>query len=175
MAEIVACPHCQRRLEVPEQCLGQTVQCPECRHAFAAAVVVRATAPRTVPTTPRREDDPRGRGRRYEHDDGDLEADDIRWKRPPGRDSVPHRGSLILSLALIALVGGWFLFGVPFLLGPLAWYMADHDLREIRAGHMDPAGEGSTRAGYVCGIIATGFLALAALICCLTIAADRRF
>jgi hypothetical protein len=36
MAEIIACPSCQKKLQVPESFFGQTVQCPECRSTFLA-------------------------------------------------------------------------------------------------------------------------------------------
>ncbi len=36
MAEIVACPACQKKLQVPESFFGQTVQCPECKSMFVA-------------------------------------------------------------------------------------------------------------------------------------------
>ena len=47
MAEIVSCPACERTLQVPESYFGQTVQCPECKHTFAAAPA--SAAPRAAP------------------------------------------------------------------------------------------------------------------------------
>jgi hypothetical protein len=43
--------------------------------------------------------------------------------------------------------------------------MGTNDLREIRAGRMDPEGEGQTQAGRICGIIGT-FLNLVLPLCC---------
>ena len=60
----------------------------------------------------------------------------------------PHRGTLILVLGVLSLV-------VCGLLGPVAWAMGSTDLKKMRAGSMDRSGEGETKAGYVCGIIAT--------------------
>jgi hypothetical protein len=41
------------------------------------------------------------------------------------------------------------------ILGPVAWIMGHIDLGEMRAGRMDPSGEGLTNAGRICGIVAT--------------------
>lgn len=36
MPEIVTCPNCSRKLRVPDNLLGKTVKCPECKQAFSA-------------------------------------------------------------------------------------------------------------------------------------------
>lgn len=64
-------------------------------------------------------------------------------------DIAPHRGGMILGLALF----GIFCFGI--ILGPMACAMASHDLREMAAGRMDSNGQGLTRAGQICGMIVT--------------------
>jgi hypothetical protein len=178
MAEIITCPNCQRQLQVPEQYLGQTVQCPECRQQFVAASASVSSQP--VPTTstaptkskPQRyqdDEDEAPRRRRYEDDDyDDL---DIHQRRGLRNRFAPHRGGLIMALGLIALVGGMS-FCLPALIGPLAWAMGSWDLRAIRDGHMDPTGESMTRAGQVCGIVATVLLILAVPFFCLVILAD---
>lgn len=66
----------------------------------------------------------------------------------------PHRGTMILIFGIISLACGCVVFGI------ISWVMGKGDLQKIRAGQMDPAGEGMTKAGMVCGIIS----------CCLTIA-----
>ena len=43
--------------------------------------------------------------------------------------------------------------------------MGSNDLKEIRAGRMDPEGEGTTNGGRICGIIGT-FLNLVIPVCC---------
>ena len=63
----------------------------------------------------------------------------------------PHRGGLILTFGILGLINlGCLPLGVFSI---LAWVMGNGDLREMRAGHMDPAGMGTTSAGRVCGII----------------------
>jgi hypothetical protein len=60
----------------------------------------------------------------------------------------PHRGVLILVFGILGLV-------LCFPFGIAAWIMGNGDLTEIRAGRLDPAGEGLTQAGRICGIVAT--------------------
>ena len=50
------------------------------------------------------------------------------------------------------------------LLGIPAWLMGNADLKEMAAGTMDPAGQGTTSAGKVCGIIGTVLAILGALV-----------
>lgn len=60
----------------------------------------------------------------------------------------PHRGTLILILGILA----FFICGI--ILGPVAFFMGSADLKAMRAGQMDPSGEGITNAGRICGLIA---------------------
>ena len=71
------------------------------------------------------------------------------------RDAEPHRGTLILTLGIISIALGMLcgIFGLP--LGIAAWVMGRHDLMKMRQRTMDPAGEGLTQAGWICGIIGT--------------------
>ena len=61
----------------------------------------------------------------------------------------PHRGVMILVFAILSLVMGCFPLGIA------AWIMGGNDLKEMRAGAMDPTGEGLTNAGRIIGIIGT--------------------
>ena len=172
MAEIAACPNCQRQLQVPENFFGQTVQCPDCAHQFVVQAPAGAVQTEPPPISsaseiarpPRRLDDdsdyPRRR-QKYDDDDND-DDDDVDTRRFVHRYSSPHRGGLIMTLGLVSLIGGWMLC-LPVVVGPFAWVMANNDLREIRAGRMDPSGEGMTRTGQVCGILATLVLVLGLL------------
>jgi hypothetical protein len=175
MAEIITCPKCEKKLQVPEAFFGQTVQCPECRHPFVAqqsavsATPILAASPQPEAQRKSRrfdndEDEEdfhldvrRRRRRREEADDDDFPM----RRRYPG-DYAAHRGGLVMALGLVALVGG-FAFCVPVLIGPIAWILGTMDLRAMRDGHMDPTGESMTRSGQICGIIATVFLLLSGL------------
>jgi hypothetical protein len=79
-----------------------------------------------------------------------------------------------MALGLVALVGGMS-FCAPALIGPVAWALGSWDLREIRAGRMDPEGEGMTRAGQVCGIVASLILLLGTLFFCFLFMVDGNF
>jgi hypothetical protein len=70
----------------------------------------------------------------------------------------PHRGTLILVLAIGSLLFCGFFTGIP------AWIMANADLKEMDAGGMDPSGRGTTQAGKVCGIIGTLLSALSIVV-----------
>ena len=63
----------------------------------------------------------------------------------------PHRGTLILILGVLSLMACQ-------LIGPFAWAMGGADLKKMRAGVMDPAGENETRIGYILGIVGTVLL-----------------
>jgi hypothetical protein len=172
MAETVACPSCQRKLQVPEPFLGQKVQCPECRHMFVAATTTVSAEPMPAPpaeskrkSRPRYDEDdeediPRRRSRRDDFDDDDdYDYDDIRDRRRGRNRYPPHRGGIVLALGLVALVGGMSLY-LPLLLGPVAWALGSWDLRAMREGNMDPDGISMTQAGQVCGIVATVMLVI---------------
>jgi hypothetical protein len=155
MAEVLTCPKCERKLQVPETLMGQDVQCPTCAATFLAqlggstAPPSSAAAPSAPSSASRELDRPR---RRAEYDDDDFD-DDYRERRPMRRrrrhDYEPHRGSLIMTLGIISL------FFAHIILGPIAWIMANHDLEAMRTGKMDPEGESSTNTGRICGMIAT--------------------
>ena len=64
----------------------------------------------------------------------------------PGGTMRPHRGAIILVLGILS-------FLVCFILGIVAWVMANSDLKAMRMGTMDPSGEGLTKAGKIIAII----------------------
>ena len=63
----------------------------------------------------------------------------------------PHRGVLILVFGILGLVACQF-FGIA------AWVMGNTDMYEMDVGLMDPAGRDMTKAGRICGMIATGLM-----------------
>lgn len=166
MSEIISCPSCQRKLQVPETLAGQDVQCPTCGATFVAKVGA-APASRGAPSPGDRwgggrpdYDKPYGsrpydeaRDPRHGYDDDPYE-----YRERHRRDLAPHRGAMILTFGLLGILG-------LFIFSPIAWIMGNADMAEIRAGRMDPEGEGLTQAGRICGIIGTGFLALTVCSC----------
>ncbi|MEC8989294.1 MAG: GYF domain-containing protein [Verrucomicrobiota bacterium] len=76
---------------------------------------------------------------------------------PPPQADVkhyePHRGVLILTFGILG-VACCFPFGIA------AWVMGNNDMKQIKAGTMDPTGKGTTNAGKICGIIGTAIAIL---------------
>jgi hypothetical protein len=157
MNEIIACPSCQRRVTVPSEYFGKQVQCPQCKTTFLAedpsAAAYQAgkplgfaepSAPPPISQDAWDEPPPSPRGRRRFDDDYD---NDIGLRR----STMPHRGAAVLTLGILSIV-------IPFcnpILGPIAWVMGHADLKQIRAGYMDPTGEGMTQAGMIIGMVMT--------------------
>lgn len=61
----------------------------------------------------------------------------------------PHRATTLLVLGIIGF------FTIPFVFGPMAWFMAKEDLEKMDKGVMDPTGRSSTEMGKLLGIINT--------------------
>ena len=80
----------------------------------------------------------------------------------------PHRGVLILVFGILGFVLCPF-FGIA------AWVMGNSDLQEIDNGWMDPTGRDLTKAGRICGMIATGLLGLQVLILIMVFGAMATF
>jgi hypothetical protein len=171
MTEIVKCPACAKQLQVPEDFFGKTVQCPECKQPFVAAVAAPAPVAPAPPSTPTNDLFPARRQPSYdvaEDDDDDhrrrprQRRDDDEYDRPRRRAHLaPHRGGMILAFGILAIIGiGAIVFG------PLAWFLGNADLAAMRAGRMDPSGEGQTNTGRILGMIATLLTVLALLAVC---------
>jgi uncharacterized Zn finger protein (UPF0148 family) len=163
MAMTVVCPSCARKLNVPDNLMGELVKCPICGQNFkvetepAAAVPevpeVQPLQPQTSPPPKREPIEPK-----------EKDEDPATWDFAPRRrrDLEPHRGTLILVLGILSIC----ISCVGLILGPIAWVMGAADLKAIRAGRMDPTGEGTTKAGYVCGIVGTCLQLVGLLACC---------
>lgn len=63
-----------------------------------------------------------------------------------GTQMASHRGGIILALGILGFV-------CCFICGIIAWVMGKNDLAEMEAGRMDPAGQGLTQAGKICGMV----------------------
>jgi predicted Zn finger-like uncharacterized protein len=148
----VACPSCSQELRVPDNLIGELVKCPKCESTFAAIAEPSSPPPRvqqSQPTESVRQDQPREgppipRPPRPDDDDGHSDA-----PRRARRDYAPHRGTLILVLGILSLTGLGILTGIP------AWIMGSGDLKQIRAGVMDPEGESNTNIGRILGMVST--------------------
>ena len=150
--ETIYCPQCRESLQLPKELLGQSVKCPACEHVFVgdtATRIAEGPPPESVGGEEQAEATAYSRRRQRRRFDYDDDYDDIRL-----RASKPHRGSAVLTLGILSLV----ICGP--ILGPIAWTMGHSDLKEMNAGYMDRSGEGITRAGMICGIVATALFAV---------------
>lgn len=149
MAMTVVCPSCARKLNVPDNLIGELVKCPVCGQNFKVEAEPVSGAPEKRPVEPKvtapHEVEPIAGNKKDE--------DAPTWEFSPRRrrDLEPHRGTIILVLGILSICIGC----VGIIFGPIAWVMGSADLKAIRAGRMDPLGEGTTKAGYICGIIGT--------------------
>lgn len=76
----------------------------------------------------------------------------------PSMYAKPHRGVIVLVLAIVGWVSGCFVFGT------IAWIMGAADVREMKLGRMDNSGLGLTQAGYILGAIHTVLAVLGLLV-----------
>jgi hypothetical protein len=182
MAKQLACPACPHVLNVPDALLGQTVKCPECGTAFQTTGeggVVKPELPTPASQTPAPEPalpHPADVTKLCPACRENIPVESLRCSfcgedlspatrgqedMPEGyirRDVIPHRGNIILLLGILSLVAIGLGCCPPFPafglgLGAAAWIMGNADLRRMLQGEMDPAGEGFTVAGRICGII----------------------
>lgn len=65
-----------------------------------------------------------------------------------GASREQGRGGLILTLGILSLI-------ICGLLGPFAWIMGKGDLQKMDQGLMEEQDRGTTKAGMICGIIAS--------------------
>jgi hypothetical protein len=65
----------------------------------------------------------------------------------PGGTMKPHRGTMILVFGILGFL--CVIFSI------IAWIMGGSDLKEMRAGRMDPSGESLTKVGWILGIVLT--------------------
>jgi len=145
MPSVTRCPECNGQLQVPEEFFGRKVKCPTCGAQFTARADGSAGPAAAPPPQPAAAPSPRWEDDEDEYDD---EPRPSRRRRRRSAHYEPHRGTTILVLGILSLV-------ICAFLGPFAWIMGNGDLQKIRAGTMDPEGEGTTQAGRICGMIST--------------------
>jgi hypothetical protein len=170
--ETTQCPKCQRKLNVPDAQIGQTVQCPLCNEEFTAAVLQIQRPPPAAPqegeSSPRgRADNPRPPFVDEDQDRGRRPRRDFDEYRDPYGAGRPHRGGAILALGLIGMFASFCVLP-GWIMGGIAASMASTDLKQMARGTMDESGRGLTQGGQVCGIIALIISTLTFLFGCLT-------
>jgi len=173
MKNIVSCPECRRALQVPEDFFGRTVQCPDCKHMFAATPpdapiaitsVQAEPSPAAVPAVvPPSQGALAPRAERQRYDDDDDDRDDMRIGRRLDSGG-PDRGGIILALGIVSLVLAFFSFVIyflpiwliPLVTGIFGWVMGHRDLRAIREGRIQQSGHVLTLVGMILSIVGVG-------------------
>ena len=112
----------------------EQIRCPVCRRKNEAA------ARRCYHCGERLLDSPRRSGG---YPDRDRYDDD--WQPRRRRDTIPHRGGLVLAMGIVSLVMLVVFTGLGLPFGLVGWWLGQVDLRKIRDKQMDPEGEGMTR------------------------------
>jgi hypothetical protein len=118
MAHLIACPECDKHLQVPDDLIGKNVQCPECKHTFAARLEIQekapAAEPAVAPSKPaweKKSSQKNSRKRKVRHDDDDDDDDDNdneedfarRRRIRRAHDDKPGK---VTAMGVMALVGG---------------------------------------------------------------------
>jgi predicted Zn finger-like uncharacterized protein len=174
MPIVISCPACTKQLRVPETLLGKSVRCPNCQNTFTAE------GPAEAPPSEPAGDDAEMQSKARESPrlpERDEERDDDLPRRSrrssAGGKYEPHRGGLILGLGIGSVATGVLsvlanlcmcvhpIFGIgPILLAVIAiglgipaLLLGGRDRASMRARKMDPAGEGQTKGGWICGLI----------------------
>jgi hypothetical protein len=102
-SETIFCPACNNKLRVPDDLMGQEVQCPKCQRMF--------TAP-PPPTSIRPTDHPEVPPRRFPvQPTGGFDEDEDRWdverRRQPGPNPMPPGIFLMVAAILGILISGF--------------------------------------------------------------------
>ncbi|MEC7566943.1 MAG: DUF1559 domain-containing protein [Planctomycetota bacterium] len=141
------CPQCGHYEKRPQESVGHSESCPVCGEIVPASATLSLPTDAEVnqiPPFPVQAESP---------------VTPVSLATPSNAPAFqvsqsthsPHRGTLLLILSLMS-----FLLGcVGLALGPVLFFMAKKDLREIGDGRMDPAGKGLTTFGFIAGIITT--------------------
>ncbi len=177
MPTVISCPSCSKQLKVPDELIGRSVKCPGCKETFTAKAasksapveeeIVEKPRKKAAPPPEEEEDDAPRKPAKRRDDDADGDDEHARPGDLPdgGGNMAPHRGQLWMILGIVSAAG--FVISVPtYIMGPIVWWLADKDLKEMDAGRMDPEGRQNTQIGKICGIIGTVELALCVLALC---------
>lgn len=169
MIEVIECPQCRRKLRLPDDALGQPVQCIGCGTTFTPpGPPAPLSAPTPVAAKPLWPDRPEDRPPPLPQPpalglggDGPLIG---------GRQPLPHRAGLVLTLGIASILLSMCpIFGV--LLGGLALSLGTEDIDRMKSNVMDSSGRTMTGLGRALGGIA---MAIGVLSCLLQLGMWRR-
>jgi predicted Zn finger-like uncharacterized protein len=114
MSHLITCPECKKQLQVPDNLLGMTVQCPECKHIFTAAApnaddsdaettAAEPVASKNPEWDKRSKSSEPSKKKKSRDDDSDEDDADTEMYRGRRYDQKPGK---VTALGVMALVGG---------------------------------------------------------------------
>jgi hypothetical protein len=152
----MGCPGCGQTLRVADEHAGKKARCPACG-TIADVPLPGSVPPAFQPANPFAEQ--AGKANPFA-DRPEVPTNPYASPSAAGTPwnaaARPHRGGLVLTFGILGI-----LCCMP--LGIVAWVMGASDLAEIRAGRMDPSGEGTTRVGMILGMVSVGIAILSIL------------
>ncbi len=158
----IQCAGCGQRIRVGDEHAGKKARCPACGTISQVPSGIEPTAPAPGVPSPAQVEPaktmPAAGGTPFAGTHGGA----ANPYASPGVSSVgwrlkPHRGGLILTLAILGLLCGCMPLGI------VAWVMGAVDLGQIKRGQMDPDGQTLTQVGMILGIVATTIGVLGAI------------
>lgn len=174
MAIEFLCSGCSNTLRVPDEHAGKHARCPQCSSVNSIPTQSQQPAPTPIepnqpagnlfdsvsPQQPQQKAhvNPYAGPVRTAGQPQGYSPHQQAYPQPSRGYYAPHRGGLILTLGILSFFCNFFL--IPSI---LAWVLGSSDLKEMKAGRMDPSGQGITTAGMVLGIIATSLVILVIL------------
>ena len=111
MSQLIVCSECKKHLQVPDELVGRTVQCPECKHTFIAAAPdapEKIEEPERIEVAaekePASEPEPKTKSKRRDDDD-DQPRSPNRTRTGVGPDKMPGK---VQAIGIMTLCGGIF-------------------------------------------------------------------
>jgi hypothetical protein len=194
MTTIASCPECKQSLRVPDDMIGEQVQCPGCQHIFLARAepVTSKAAPPAPPKPPAPPPVPAANPSEHvaEWDKSrNSSAAEEEFASPlaedeaPGEEKKPRKRKEKEKRSKGGSSGGGIFDQVmhrgPLILtlgilglilcaicGVFAWIMGTNDLNEMLSGRMDPKGRSMTNTGRILGMVSVSIWGIVTALFC---------
>ncbi len=157
MSQLVECPTCGRKINLPDDSANKKVTCRGCEstnriHATDGGSLFLTCIEETVEPSPEVRAPASRKGSRSSPSSRGNQTRSGRQSRSRGNHRTPDGASTVLIVGILSLVLCAFL-------GPVAWVMGNSYLEKCKRARVRPEGGGV--AGRVLGIIATALMVFA--------------